>query len=134
MKCYNHNTIGAAGACVECKNLFCRECLVEFDDKYYCKDHALEKIKLCTQNDNGETVAKKKYNESKRNKKNKKKHKNFDFRWLISLVLCILWGYLGIHRFYLGRWGTGFLWLFTGGLFGIGYIVDIILIACGELD
>ena len=50
----------------------------------------------------------------------------------VALLLSILLGYLGIHRFYVGKIGTGILYLFTGGLFGIGWIVDIILIAIGS--
>ena len=37
-------------------------------------------------------------------------------------------GVLGLHRFYLGRWVTGLLWLLTGGLMGIGAIIDLFLI------
>ena len=33
-------------------------------------------------------------------------------------------GVLGFHRFYLGKVGTAFLWMLTGGLAGIGAIVD----------
>ena len=46
----------------------------------------------------------------------------------IALALCILLGYLGIHRFYEGKIWTGILWLCTAGLGGIGVIVDAILI------
>src|SRR5512136_3071928 len=37
---------------------------------------------------------------------------------------CFFGGF-GIHRFYLGRYGTGFLYLFTFGLFGIGQAIDL---------
>ncbi len=36
-----------------------------------------------------------------------------------------LFGACGIHRFYMGKVGTGFLWLFTIGLLGVGQIVDL---------
>ena len=51
---------------------------------------------------------------------------------LIALLLCIFLGYFGVHRFYVGKIATGVLWLLTGGLFGIGYIVDIVLVAMGS--
>jgi hypothetical protein len=35
-------------------------------------------------------------------------------------------GVLGLHRFYLGKVGTGILWLCTGGLAGIGCIYDAV--------
>ena len=43
------------------------------------------------------------------------------------LWLCSGFGVLGLQRFYLGRWITGLLWLFTLGFFGIGAILDLIL-------
>lgn len=51
---------------------------------------------------------------------------------MVALLLCIFLGYFGVHRFYVGKIGTGILYLFTCGLFGIGWFVDIILIATGS--
>lgn len=46
----------------------------------------------------------------------------------VSLLLCIFLGGFGAHKFYEGKIGMGILYIFTGGLFGIGWIVDIITI------
>jgi len=51
--------------------------------------------------------------------------------WLVTLLLAIFLGYLGVHRFYAGKIGTGLLMLFTFGGCGIWQLVDIILIATG---
>lgn len=51
-------------------------------------------------------------------------------RWT-ALVLCLFFEYLGAHRFYTGKIGTGLIYLCTMGGFGIGWFLDIIRIAVG---
>lgn len=46
--------------------------------------------------------------------------KDYTITWLLLTFL----GIFGIHRFYLGKWITGIIWFFTGGLFLIGYLYD----------
>ncbi len=50
---------------------------------------------------------------------------------LVTLLLCFLVGYLGVHRFYVGKIGTGVLMIFTLGGLGIWYLIDLIMIVMG---
>jgi hypothetical protein len=50
---------------------------------------------------------------------------------LAALLLCFFLGALGIHRFYVGKIGTGILWLITLGFLGIGALIDFIMIIVG---
>lgn len=49
----------------------------------------------------------------------------------VALILAIFLGYLGIHRFYVGKVGSGIIWFITAGFFAIGWIYDIIKILSG---
>jgi len=51
-----------------------------------------------------------------------------DTHSLLFGYLLWLFGFLGAHRFYYGRPVTGTIWLFTLGLLGIGWLVDLFLI------
>lgn len=57
---------------------------------------------------------------------------NVDNRWLVTVLLCFFLGALGIHRFYVGKTGTGILQLLTGGGCGVWAIIDFIMILTGN--
>ncbi len=46
------------------------------------------------------------------------------YSYNVAWILLTFLGLLGIHRFYMGKWLTGILYLLTGGIFAIGYIYD----------
>lgn len=52
--------------------------------------------------------------------------------WKTTFWLSFFLGYLGVHRYYVGKIGTGILYNLTFGLFGIGSLVDFIKICCGK--
>ncbi len=45
---------------------------------------------------------------------------DYTFAWVLLTFL----GFFGIHRMYMDKWITGFLYLLTGGVFGLGYLYD----------
>lgn len=48
-------------------------------------------------------------------------------KW-VSFFLCLFLGVFGAHKFYEGRILLGILYIFTGGLFGIGIIIDLVIL------
>ncbi|MCP4256186.1 MAG: protein kinase [Planctomycetes bacterium] len=57
---------------------------------------------------------------------------SFKRMWALLLSAGGLFGICGLHRFYVGKIGTGVLWFLTGGIFGIGQLIDAIMILTGQ--
>ena len=57
-----------------------------------------------------------------------------DKRILPAFLLCFFLGFIGVHRFYVGKVGTGLVYFFTFGLFGIGWLYDFVMILIGSFQ
>ena len=52
--------------------------------------------------------------------------------WLALFLLTFFVGVLGVHRFYVGKIGTGVLMLITLGGLGVWFLVDLLLVVTGQ--
>ena len=57
---------------------------------------------------------------------------SFKRLWALLLSAGGIFGICGLHRFYVGKIGTGILWFLTWGVFGIGQLIDVIMISVGQ--
>jgi hypothetical protein len=142
MYCHLHSQEPAKGACVHCGKLFCSDCLVEVDSKYFCKEH----VKLLFMGSAG----------NDRHYSNPYDEKPYDERYCgapiptvyvqeqdapygyspyskaVAFILCLPpFGLAGFHRFYVRKTDTGLVWLCSLGLLGLGWLYDMTALSCG---
>ena len=61
-------------------------------------------------------------------RRKKKKKTISDKKRITALILCMFFGWFGFHRFYVNKFATGVLMMFTMGGFGMWILVDLILL------
>lgn len=137
MNCYNHPDSIAVGACVYCGKLFCRDCLVEVNGKMYCKADISNVVNEAKQQSAAASSSPNVIINNSNNNSNVNNNNNMGTMYpqkskIVALLLCLFVGFLGIHRFYVGKIGTGILYFFTFGFLGIGVLIDLVLIAVGS--
>ena len=122
----------AAGTCAYCGKFFCEDCLVDVNGRHYCKDDVGKAFdESSKQNKEAQNVININ-NVASANATAGSSDIGFPRKnKIVALILCIFLGGLGIHRFYVGKAGSGVLYFFTCGVFGLGWIIDIILILVG---
>ena len=137
MKCTNHPEREAEGMCAYCGKPFCAECLVEVKGRMYCKQdlgNVLDEAK--SQSAAAPVITITNTNDSVNTNQNTntngaglppRKSKT------VALILCILgfFGLAGLHRMYVGKVGSGFLYLLTSGICMVGTILDLVSILSG---
>ena len=52
------------------------------------------------------------------------RYRSGNLDYTAAWILLTFLGLFGIHRFYMGKWVTGIVYLLSGGIFGIGYLYD----------
>jgi TM2 domain-containing membrane protein YozV len=55
------------------------------------------------------------------------------YDYTVGWILLVFLGVFGAHRFYLGKWVSGIIWLLTGGLFVVGWYYDLLTLN-GQID
>ena len=138
MNCTNHENVEASGMCTYCGKPFCKDFLVEVKGKMYCKN---DLDKVFDEKESKNVAAAMPQINITNTSSNVNTNQNVNGGLPVSrkskvtaIILCILLGWLGGHRFYVGKVGTGLLYLFTAGLFGVGVLIDLIMLLLGNFS
>lgn len=118
----------------------CKNCGAEVGSEYRLCPYCRSEIEYPTQNNNQQQqpiiIQNIISNNNTNNNRNNAGYRNVrpvcsSKNKKVALILSVVLGYFGVHRFYVGKIGSGILYFFTMGLFCFGWIYDIIKIASG---
>ena len=133
MNCTKHPEREAQGTCVYCGKAYCADCLVDVGGRNYCRNHVSKALVAQPPAYNAGAVPTINIVNTNTATANASGGMNYIHKSKIpALPLCFSLGALGVHRFYVGKSGTGILYLLTVGFGGIGVLIDFILILIGS--
>jgi len=109
MNCKNHPQLEALGTCVGCGTFFCGSCLLEVGRKHYCKDCSADLLRKQEQEASPRQQIVITQQASQQVSPPSGPTRSTKSR-MTAAFLALFLGGLGIHHFYLGNGGTGFLY------------------------
>ena len=153
--CYVHNDVEAVGTCVGCGKFICENCNTEIKGKNYCKkcvdelfeeskkkiekleDHSKTNQPMVFMNAGGGGGASSSSSSSSSSNNGGSLTGRYTKSKVVAGILGIFLGGLGAHKFYLGRWGWGiiyllFCWTYIPSI--IGFIEGIVYLVSNEND
>ncbi|MDI4649228.1 TM2 domain-containing protein [Cohnella hashimotonis] len=135
MYCYNDGQ-PAVGTCTYCGKFYCKDCMVDVKGKFFCREHvnnAFDEARQQAAATHSPNIVINNANNNINRNINTSGGYAYPYKSKgIALLLCLFFGWIGAHRFYVGKAGTGVLYFLTGGFMGIGVVLDLVLIIVGS--
>lgn len=125
MTCKNHPQTEAVTNCSTCGAPICADCTIRIEDKEYCETHALKQL----QQDHPPFMTTK--------DPDMPTHYSYTTVYpyknrVTATLLCLFLGWMGAHRYYLGKTATAVVYTFSFGLFGVGWLIDLLILIAGN--
>lgn len=123
--------------CMECGQSFRLSDMLKVGRKMYCKECSQEILNEKNNIESGSGIKIVNNNAQVSNYQESYSEKDrvpLKRNHTIAIILSVVFGWLGVDRFYVGHIGLGLLKMFTFGVYGIWWVIDIILFATKKID